>query len=136
MSQGPFFPCCDNTRHSQEVCNCAGLVPITLSMWCAQTAATWQPSLQGPDWKDIPSKQKLLASNRPSSADGVSESNFLWRPDAAECAMDSEERAESSRCPLCHLSQFLACSTVVIYRHSSHNHSSATASLAHLVSVW
>lgn len=102
------------------------LVPMTLSMWYAQTAATCQHSLQGPDWKDIPSEQKLLASNRPSSADGAPESNFLWRPDAAECAMDSKDRAESSRYSSGHLPQLLACRTVVISRHSSYKHASAT----------
>lgn len=58
--------------------------------------------VQGPDWSALPEQQKRIASGRASnvsdaaSADAAA-SNYLWTPDAADCAMDSDSRPESTR---------------------------------------
>ncbi|KAL3160540.1 hypothetical protein ABBQ32_010839 [Trebouxia sp. C0010 RCD-2024] len=70
------------------------------------TPADAQPNVAppelGPDWSALPEQQKRIASGRASnvsdaaSADAAA-SNYLWTPDAADCAMDSDSRPESTR---------------------------------------
>ena len=58
--------------------------------------------LQGPDWNELAEQQKRTASARCSSmsdtasADAAA-SNYLWTPHAADCAMNSDDRPQSTR---------------------------------------
>ena len=54
-------------------------------------------SVQGPDWAHIPAEEKLMASSRIGSDDAYN-SNHLWTPNAADCTVDSDSRADNSRC--------------------------------------
>ena len=53
--------------------------------------------LQGPDWAALPRDQMRLASSRCGSPSAVT-SNFLWSPTAADCAVDSANRPDTTRC--------------------------------------
>ena len=53
--------------------------------------------LQGPDWAALPREQMRLASSRCGSPSAVT-SNFLWSPTAADCAVDSANRPDTTRC--------------------------------------
>lgn len=58
--------------------------------------------VQGPDWSALPEQQKRIASGRATSVSDAASadaaaSNYLWTPDAADCAMESNSRPESTR---------------------------------------
>lgn len=58
--------------------------------------------LQGPDWNEVAEQEKRITSARSSnvsdaaSADAAA-SNYLWTPHAADCAMESDKRPQSTR---------------------------------------
>ncbi|KAL3151375.1 hypothetical protein ABBQ38_013204 [Trebouxia sp. C0009 RCD-2024] len=60
------------------------------------------PPELGPDWSALPEQQKRIASGRATSVSDAASadaaaSNYLWTPDAADCAMESNSRPESTR---------------------------------------
>lgn len=54
------------------------------------------PHEQGPDWGAVTAVDKRLTAVRQGGHNAAA-SNYLWTPDAADCAMDSEKRIENSR---------------------------------------
>ena len=51
---------------------------------------------QGPDWGAVAAADKRLTAVRQGGPDAAA-SNYLWTPNAADCAMDSEKRIENTR---------------------------------------
>ena len=60
--------------------------------------------LQGPDWNTVPDEQKRTAASRSQhgaagsdAATAAAASDYLWTPHAADCAVDSDNRPQSTR---------------------------------------
>ena len=52
--------------------------------------------LQGPEWGNLADSQKLITADRQGSA-AAQASNYLWTPNAADCAVDSDARPDTTR---------------------------------------
>ncbi len=52
--------------------------------------------VQGPDWGTLPDSEKLITADRQGSA-AAQASNYLWTPNAADCAVDSDARPDTTR---------------------------------------
>ncbi|KAA6427483.1 MAG: hypothetical protein FRX49_02146 [Trebouxia sp. A1-2] len=54
------------------------------------------PVEAGPDWGNLPDSEKLLTADRQGSA-AAQASNYLWTPNAADCAVHSDARPDTTR---------------------------------------
>ncbi len=52
--------------------------------------------VQGPEWGSLADSEKLITADRQGSA-AAQASNYLWTPNAADCAVDSEARPDTTR---------------------------------------
>jgi len=52
--------------------------------------------VQGPDWGSLADSEKLVTADRQGSA-AAQASNYLWTPNAADCAVDSDARPDTTR---------------------------------------
>ncbi|KAL0045073.1 hypothetical protein WJX82_007369 [Trebouxia sp. C0006] len=58
--------------------------------------STGAPVEAGPDWGSLADSEKLVTADRQCSA-AAQASNYLWTPNAADCAVDSDARPDTTR---------------------------------------